>query len=157
ENGHGWLGVRFQMAPLGQSSQVLVHVHLLDEEPAREQEALGVLGVNLIYGAFYHYATPSALIASLLDGLTRKRVEVDMIELSGPAFAGSDNRVLNLQLVEQGLTNATMLTADGEVVQPAEGLYQRPILVERGSFRPVTKLTIALLESAREHFAHEPQ
>ena len=157
ENGHGWLGVRFQMAPLGQSSQVLVHVHLLDEEPAREQEALGALGVNLIYGAFYHHAMPSALIASLLDGLTRKRVEVDMIELSGPAFAGSDNRVLNLQLVEQGLTNATMLTADGEVVQPSEVLYKRPILVERGSFRPVTKLTIDLLESAREQFGREPQ
>ena len=156
ENGHGWLGVRFQTAPHGESSEVVIHVHLLDEEPAREQEALGILGVNLIFGAFYHHETPPELIATLLDGLTRDRVEMDMIKLSGPAFPGIDNRLMSLQLVEQGLTDATMLTADGEVVQPSEVLYQRPILVERGSFRPVTKLTLDLLESAREQFLDEP-
>src|SRR5207253_10841122 len=112
----------------------------------------GVLGVNLIFGAFYQHETPPELIASLLDGLTRDRLEVDMIKVCGPAFPGIDNR----QLVEQGLTDASMLTADGEVVQPSEVLYQRPILVERGSFRPVTKLTLDLLESAREQFLDEP-
>ncbi|HUE37868.1 MAG TPA: hypothetical protein VMR29_00080 [Candidatus Binatia bacterium] len=137
ENGDGWLGVRFQTAPRGESSEVIIHAHLLDEDPAREQEALGVLGVNLIFGAFYH-APPELLIASLLDGLTRDRVEVDMIKLSGPAFPGIDDRLMSLQLVEQGLTDATLLTADGEVVQRSEVLYRRPILVERGSFRPVT-------------------
>src|SRR6266404_2684242 len=133
ENGHGWLGVRFQTVPHGETSEAVIHVHLLDEEPAREQEALGILGVNLIFGAFYHHETPPELIASLLDGLTRDRVEMDMIKLCGPAFPGIDNRLMSLQLVEQGLTDATMLTADGEVVQPSEVLYQRPILVERGS------------------------
>ena len=108
ENGHGWLGVRFQTAPHGESSEVVIHVHLLDEDPAREQEALGVLGVNLIFGAFYQHETPPELIASLLDGLTRDRLEVDMIKVCGPAFPGIDNR----QLVEQGLTDASMLTAD---------------------------------------------
>src|SRR5438132_1342939 len=157
ENGHGWIGVRFQNAPHGESSEIVIHVHLLDQDPAREQEALGVLGVNLIFGAFYQHETPPELIASLLDGLTRDRLEVDMIKLCGPAFPGIDNRLMSLQLVEQGLTDASMLTADGEVVQPSEVLYQRPILVERGSFRPVTKLTLDLLESAREQFVHEPQ
>ena len=108
ENGHGWLGVRFQTAPHGESSEVVIHVHLLDEDPAREQEALGVLGVNLIFGAFYQHETPPELIVSLLDGLTRDRLEVDMIKVCGPAFPGIDNR----QLVEQGLTDASMLTAD---------------------------------------------
>ena len=157
ENGHGWLGVRFQTAPHGESSEIVIHVHLLDQDPAREQEALGVLGVNLIFGAFYQHETPPELIVSLLDGLTRDRLEVDMIKVCGPAFPGIDNRLMSLQLVEQGLTDASMLTADGEVVQPSEVLYQRPILVERGSFRPVTKLTLDLLESAREQFVHEPQ
>src|SRR2546429_6286881 len=137
ENGHGWLGVRFQTAPHGESSEIVIHVHLLDQDPTREQEALGVLGVNLLFGAFYQHETPPELIASLLDGLTRDRLEVDMIKLCGPAFPGIDNRLMSLQLVEQGLTDASMLTADGEVVQPSEVLYQRPILGERGSFRPV--------------------
>src|SRR5258705_9525126 len=109
ENGHGWLGVRFQTAPHGERSEIVIHAHLLDEDPAREQEALGVLGVNLTFGAFYHYERPAELIASLLDGLTRDRLEVDMIKLRGPAFPGIDNRLMSLQLVEQGLTDATML------------------------------------------------
>jgi len=89
ENGHGWLGVRFQTAPHGESSEIVIHVHLLDQDPAREQEALGVLGVNLIFGAFYQHETPPELIVSLLDGLTRDRLEVDMIKVYGPAFPGS--------------------------------------------------------------------
>jgi len=109
DNGHGWFGVRFQTAPHGESSEVVIHVHLLDEEPARVQEALGILGVNLIFGAFYHHETPPELIASLLDGLTRDRAEVDMIKVCGPAFPGIDNRLMSLQLVEQGLTDASML------------------------------------------------
>ncbi|HUE29236.1 MAG TPA: TonB-dependent receptor [Verrucomicrobiae bacterium] len=156
QEGHGWLGVRFQTVARGEPSSVVIHVRLLDREPPREQAALGALGVNLLYGAFYQYETPMALIASLLDGLTRDRVEVDMIELRGPAFAGADNRLMSLQLVEQGYTDAAMFTADGEVVQPSEVLHGRPILVERGSFRPVTKLTLDLLESAREQFLEEP-
>src|SRR5258705_9923862 len=98
ENGHGWLGVRFQTTPHGESSEVLIHVHLLDEDAAREQETLGVLGVNLIFGAFYHHETPPELIASLLDGLTRDRLEGDMIKLCGPAFPGIDNRLMSLPL-----------------------------------------------------------
>jgi hypothetical protein len=157
EDGHGWLGVRFQTVPRAEPSQVTIHVRLLDKEPPREQAALGVLGVNLLYGALYQHETPTALIASLLDGLTRDRVEVDMIELRGPAFAGVDNRLMSLQLVEQAFTDAAMFTADGEVVQPSDVLHQRPILVERGSFRPVTKLTLDLLDSAREQFLQEPE
>jgi hypothetical protein len=91
----------------------------------------------------------SALIDSLMDDLSRERIEVDMMKLAGPAFAGLDNRLLSLQLVERGLTDAAMFTASGEVVQPSEVLYKRPILVERGSFRPATNLTLDLLERAR--------
>ena len=154
--GRGWLGVRFQARPLEEPSQVIVHAHLSDSTAAREQEALGVLGVNLVHAAFFRRDDPATLIASLTDDLSRERVEVDMVKLSGPAFAGVDNRLMSLQLVEQGLTDAAMFTADGEVVQPSEVLYKRPVLVERGSFRPATKLTLDLLERAREQFLEEP-
>ena len=155
-NGRGWVGLRFQAQPREAPSQIIVHAHLADSTAAREQEALGLLGVNLIHGAFFRRADPAELIASLVEELPRERVEVDMIKLSGPAFPGVDNRLMSLQLVERGLTDAAMFTAHGEVVQPSEVLYKKPILVERGSFRPATKLTLDLLERALEQFRAEP-
>ena len=107
----------------------------------------GSSGVNLIYAALYLHGKTS-LVTSLLDNLTSARVEVDMIKFSGPGFAQVDNRLMALQLVQHGLTDAAMFTADGEVVQAAEVLYKKPILVERGSFRPVTHLTMDMLEAA---------
>jgi len=156
EDGHGWVGVRFQTRPHEAPSDVIVHVNLKDTTATRQQEALGVLGVNLIHGAYFRHGDPAALIGSLMDELSRERVDVDMIKLAGPAFGGVDNRLMSLQLVEQGLTDAAMFTAAGEVVQPSEVLYKKPILVERGSFRPVTKLTLDLLEGARAQFLEEP-
>jgi hypothetical protein len=155
-SGRGWAGVRFQARPGDQPSDVIVHVHLLDSATVGQQEALGILGVNLIHAAFTHHATPPALVGALMDGLSRARVDIDMIKLSGPAFAAVDNRLLSLQLVEQNLTDAAMFTAGGEVVQPAEVLYKRPVLVERGGFRPVTLVTLDVLERARDRFLKEP-
>src|SRR2546426_522967 len=153
ENGRGWLGVRFQAHPREEPSEVIIHAYLLDRESAHEQEALGAVGVNLIYGAFFIYDAPERLIASLLDELSRERVEIDMVKFSGPAFAGVDNRLMSLQLVELDLTDAAMFTALGEVVQPSEVLYKKAILVERGSFRPATNLTLDLPQRARELFS----
>jgi hypothetical protein len=154
--GHGWVGVRFQARPREEPSEVIIHAHLCDSTAARQQEALGVLGVNLIYGAFYRRTDPAELIGSLLDELSRERIDLDMIKLSGPAFPGVDNRLMSLQLVERGLTDAAMFTANGEVVQPSDVLHKKPVLVKRGSFRPATKLTLDLLERAREQFLQEP-
>lgn len=155
DNGRGWLGVRFQAQPREEPSEVVIHAHLLDREPAHEQEALGAIGVNLIYGAFYMRDALERLIASLLDELSRDRVEIDMVKFSGPAFAGVDNRLMSLQLVERGLTDAAMFTALGEVVQPSEVLYKKAILVEPGSFRPATNLTLDLLQRAMELFSSD--
>ena len=146
--GHSWLGVRFQAEPRGEPSEIILHVELLDPVTVEQQEALGLAGVNLIYGAFYYADDPTHLIASLMDDLSRRRIEVDMIKFSGPAFAQVDNRLMSLQLVEQGLTDAAMFTANGEVVQPAEVLYKRPVVIERGSFRPVTNVTLEMLDRA---------
>jgi hypothetical protein len=156
DHGRGWIGVRFQAEPGAEPSQIMLHAHLLDATADREQEALGILGVNLLYGAFFVHNDPLGLIATLMDELSRERVEIDMIKFSGPAFSGVDNRLMSLQLVKQGSTDAAMFTADGEVVQPSEVLYKKPILVERGHFRPVTNLTLDILRRAREAFLSEP-
>jgi hypothetical protein len=156
EDGHGWMGIRFQCESKTEPSEIIIHVRMLDKENVREQEALGVVGVNLIYGAFYHYTQPEALIGSLMDNLSRERIEVDMIKFSGPNFAKVDNRLMALQLVQQGLTDAAMFTSDGEVVQPSDVLYKKTVLVERGSFRPVTNTTLDMLERAQEQFTTEP-
>ncbi len=148
---HGWLGVRFQTETRGEPSQIIVHVRMLDESNVDQQEALGITGVNLLYGAFYH-SQPQKLIASLQENLAPDRIEVDMIKLSGPAYKNVDNRLMSLQLVSQGLTNAVMFLPDGESVQPADVLYKKAILVERGSFRPVTYATNDMLNGARRAF-----
>ncbi|MBX3376814.1 MAG: hypothetical protein KF678_07405 [Phycisphaeraceae bacterium] len=156
EHGRGWIGVRFQTDPNAEPSQITLHAHLLDGSAEREQEALGILGVNLLHGAFFLHHTPLDLIVTLMDELSRERVEIDMIKFSGPAFARIDNRLMSLELVKLGYTDAAMFTAQGEVVQPSEVLHKKPILVERGHFRPVTNLTLDILQRAREAFLTEP-
>ena len=151
---HGWLGVRFQPVPRTEPSQIIIHVRMLDESNVDQQEALGVVGVNLLYGAFY-CSEPERLISSLQENLTPGKIQVDLIKFSGPAFANIDNRLMSLQLVSQGLTDAVMFTADGEMVQPSEILHKKAILIERGSFRPVTYATNDMLEGARRQFLKE--
>jgi hypothetical protein len=148
---HGWLGVRFQSDPRGEPNQIIIHVRMLDEANVEQQEALGVIGVNLLYGAFYHHQ-PETLISSLEENLAPGRLEVDMIKFSGPAFQRVDNRLMSLQLVSQGLTNAVMFTAEGDTVQPAEVFHKKAILIERGSFRPVTHATNDIVDGARRVF-----
>jgi hypothetical protein len=148
---HGWLGVRFQTQPRSEPSQIIVHVRMLDEGNADQQEALGVVGVNLLYGAFFQ-SQPERLISSLQENLAPERMQIDLIIFSGPAFPEVDNRLMNLQLVSQGLTDAVMFRADGEMVQASEILHKKAILIERGSFRPVTYATNDMLEGARRQF-----
>ncbi len=155
EEGQGWLGIRFQAVPRGAPSQIDIHVHLRGKNSLQDQETLGLLGVNLIYGAMYHHADPLLLIETLLDGLFPEQVEIDMIDFSGPAFAGVDNRLMALQLVQKGLAPSAMFTADGHVVHPAEALYKKAVLIERSRFRPPTHLNINMLECARAQFIAE--
>jgi hypothetical protein len=153
---HGWLGIRFQAHPRDADSQVVIHVNMLDKEKEAQQEALGIVGVNLVYGACFLDHEPEALVESLLDGLTTDRIEIDMVEMSGIEFRHVDNRVMSLKLVQLGLTGAAMFAADGTVLQPSEVLYKKPVLVERGSFRPVTHVHVDMLECALRRFASEP-
>jgi hypothetical protein len=154
---HGWMGVKYQAHPRDNDSQVVIHVRMLDHENTLQQEALGIVGVNLLYAAFFLHHKPQWMIESLLDSLTTERVEIDMVEFSGIEFRHVDNRVMSLKLVQLGLTGAAMFGPSGEVLQPSEVLRKRPMLVERGSFRPVTKVNINMINSARERFAAEPE
>lgn len=149
---HGWMGIKFQLQPQAAPSEIIIHVNMLDKENLQQQEALGTVGVNLTYGAFYLHSEPEKLIASLLDGLSTLRIEVDMIKFLGPYFSNVDNRLMALQLVEKGLSNAALIGANGDVLQPSEVLHKKPILIERGSFRPVTFVNLDMLDGARQHF-----
>ena len=154
---HGWLGVRFQTDPGSEPSDVLLHVRMWDKENVLQQQALGIIGVNLIYGAFYYHSDPKKLIESLIDNLSSDRIEVDMLKFTGPAFHNVDNRLMSLCLVQYGLTNAVMFGPSGDVLQPSEVLYKKAILVERGSFRPVTHVNVDMLTCATSQFVQETQ
>ncbi len=155
-DGHGWMGIRFQSSPKTEPSEIIIHVRMWDKDNLLQQQALGIVGVNLIYGAFHYRDNPRKLVESLADNLGNERIEVDMLRMSGPAFAHVDNRLMALHLVRVGLTNAIMFGATGEVLQPSEVLYRKPILVERGSFRPVTHVNVDMLNCACAQFMQEP-
>jgi hypothetical protein len=152
---HGWMGIKFQTRPGGANQQIVIHVRMLDLENAAQQEALGIVGVNLIHGACFLHGEPERLLESLLDGLSTKRIEIDLIDFSGDEFERVDNRVMSLRLVQLGLTGAAMFSAAGKVLQPSEVLYKKPVLVERGRFRPVTYVNLDLAAAALRAFEAE--
>lgn len=155
ENYHGWMGIRFQHEPGAEPSQILLHVSLLDRETVLQQEATGIFGVNLIHSALYE-SEPIEMLKQLLDDLSSDRIEVDMIEFTGPGYERVDNRLMSLELVHCGLSSAAMFTPKGKVVQPAEAFHKRSILLLRGSYRPVTNVTVDMLNGARAQFEKEP-
>jgi len=155
-DGHGWLGIRFQHEVGAEPSEIIIHVRMWDKENILQQQTLGIVGTNLIYGAFNYVADPAQLIQSLVDNIGTDRVEIDMLRVSGPAFGAVDNRLLSLRLVQFGLTNAVMFAPDGEVLQPSEVLHHKTVLVERGSFRPITHVNVDMLTCATAQFMQEP-
>jgi len=153
--GHGWLGIRFQTQPNETASQIDLHVALKGKSGVQDQETIGILGVNLIYGAYHHREDPLTLLTSLMDGLSTDQLELDMIDFTGPAFEQVDNRLMALRLVQHGLTQAAMFTPDGKLVQPSDALYKKSVLIERSRFRPPTKLNMDMLDRACQKFRRE--
>ncbi len=151
---HGWLGVRLQLKPNTPPCEIVLHLRLLDETSQDQMDALGKVGVNLIHAAFYYRECLQSFVESLADGLVAGRVEVDMLRFSGDGFRYVDNRLCALQLVQSGLTDAAMFNKNGEVLQAADALYKRPILLLRGSFKPVLKLHLDMLGQSREVFSN---
>ena len=153
---HGWMGLKFQAHPRDDPSQVILHVRMLDVEASLQQEAIGVVGINLLHGAFFQHHEPESLVESLLDRLTTGRIEIDMIEFRGIEFRRVDNRLMALKLVQLGLSGVAMFGPDRAVLQPSEALRKKAVLVERGSFRPTTVVNIDMLESALAKFQSDP-
>src|ERR1700681_127255 len=150
------MGVRFQSEPNTPPSVIILHVRMWDKENVLQQQALGIVGVNLVFGAFYYLNDQNQFIRSLADNLTVDRIEVDIINCSGPLFSNLDNRLMSLKLVEHGLTNAVMFSPKEEALQPSEVLYKKAILVERGSFRPVTLVNADMMACSLAQFLEEP-
>jgi len=153
---HGWMGIKFQSRVNDQPSQIIMHVRMLDEEASAQQEALGIVGVNLCYGAFFLSHVAEELVESLLHNLTTRRIEIDMLEFSGIEFRNVDNRIMALKLVQLGLSGAAMFGPNREVLQPSDALHGTAVLVERGSFRPVTHVNIDMLQCALAKFKEDP-
>ena len=154
--GHGWMGIRYQLDPNTSPNDLILHFNLKDNDSGLQQEAIGLLGLNVIY-ACYNYYDPIEMVLSLYDNLTRDRIEIDMINLDGPDFEDVDNRLLSLQLVKNGMTDAVMFGPDGHNLHPSEVLYKKNILALRGSFRPVTKVNLDMLENGFKKFLEEPK
>ena len=154
--GHGWMGIRYQLNAETAPNDLTLHFNLRDNDTMMQQEAIGLLGLNVIY-ACYHYYDPIEMILSLYDNLDKDRLEIDMIDLNGPDFKDVDNRLLSLQLVKYGMTDAVMFGPDGKNLHPSEVLYKKNILALRGSFRPVTKVNLDMLEKGNERFINEPR
>lgn len=152
---HGWIGVRFQLKPQTEPVEIVLHLRLLDETNSEQMEVLGKVGVNLIYAAFYHRDSLEDFVGSLADNLTPGTMEIDMLRFSGTGFRYVDNRLCALQLVQNGLTDAAMFDKNGEVVQAADALHRRPILLLRGSFNPVLKLHLDMVSQGRAVFESE--
>lgn len=153
--GHGWIGLRFQLKPQTEPNDCIIHVKLYDNDPLQQQYALGTVGVNMLYSCML-ISDPEEMMLSLMDGLTSRRVEIDMFQLTGPDFAHVDNRLMALKLVKNGLTKAAMFGPDGKVMQPSDELYKKNVLVLRGRFRPVTHVNVDMMLTARRHFKKEP-
>jgi len=150
---HGWIGIRLQLHPGAPPSDVVMHVRMLDDTNAQQSEALGVLGVNLIHGAFFHHDHPEWVVEGLGDGLTPERIEVDLIHFSGPYFEEVENRLMNLHLIRSWLTRAVVFNPDGEVVVPGERFYRKPVMVMRGSFKPVTCVNVDMMAAGLKQFS----
>jgi hypothetical protein len=153
---HGWMGIKFQSRIHDAPSQIVMHVRMLDAEASLQQEALGIVGVNLCYGAFFLNHVPEELVESLLDKLTTGRIEIDLLEFRGIEFRNVDNRIMALKLVQIGLSGAAMFGADREVLQPSDALHNKAVLVERGSFRPTTHVNLDMLKCALAKFKEDP-
>ncbi len=146
--GHGWVGIRYQIEPDQDYNEIILHLRFKENDARLQQETLGILGTNLIYGAFYKYNVPKKLLRYLYDHLDQDQIEIDTINFSGPVFKDVDNRLMSLQLVKNGMTDAVMFAPDGNNVLPARVLYKKNILALRGSFRPVTKVNIDMFEKS---------
>lgn len=156
KEGHGWLGVRFQLTPKGKANEVILHVRMLDNDILQQQNTLGILGTNLIYACFHYYQYPNSFLKSLLDSLDPDQLEITMIRMCGPELDYVDNRLLGVQLVKNGMARAILFDSKGQLQQPADMLYKKNLMLFRGSFRPITYVGLDMIKSSYAMFKKDP-
>ncbi|MES2796636.1 MAG: TonB-dependent receptor [Bacteroidota bacterium] len=153
---HGWMGLRFQLKPNSEPNDMIIHVRMKDTDNVLQQQALGIIGVNLIYACYFYNDSPETMLLSLMDDLTTDRIEIDTIRFEGPDFKDIDNRLMSLYLVKHSFTNAALFGADGKVMQPAEAFYKKHIVAVRGRFRPLTTANLDMINKGKKQFENEP-
>ena len=154
---HGWMGVRFQDGENEEFNEVVIHIRMLDNDNPTQQQAIGMLGINLIYGCYFHSNEPKTLITSLMDNFAPGRIQIDMVRFTGPVFKNVDNRLMSLFLVKSNYADAVMFTPEGTSIHPTELLYKKDILALRGRFRPVTHVHMDMLENSKKMFEKDPK
>ncbi|MDB5116192.1 MAG: TonB-dependent receptor [Mucilaginibacter sp.] len=154
-DGHGWMGVRFQLEPNAMYNDVVLHVKLLDNDNNLQQQAAGILGVNLLYACFNYNEVPPVFLLSLMDNLSRDRIQIDMVRFEGPGFTKVDNRLMSLHLVKYGFSDAALFGPDGKNMQPSEVLYKKHAVVIRGRFRPIINVHLDMLNTGVKQFMQE--
>lgn len=152
---HGWLGLRFQLSPRSPYNDVVIHIRMHDNDNVQQQQALGIIGVNLMYGCFYYFDQPETLLRSLMDDIPDRRIEIDMVRFTGPDFHAVDNRLMSLYLVKHGYTDAALFGPDGQNLQPADVFYKKNIAVVRGRFRPYALVHQDMLDNGVAQFRED--
>ncbi len=152
---HGWMGLRFESEPGGPSSDILLHLELRDETATRQAQSLGVLGVNLLDAAYHHRQSASEFLTALYEGLSRENLELDVIELTGPAFSTVDPRLWCIRALRQELCHAVVFDQSGHPVEPSTLLRKRPLIVESGRFESIAPFQRALLSAAERQLSKE--
>jgi hypothetical protein len=149
---HGWMGVRFQSKPKGEANDIIIHVRLLDKYRLQQQETLGVLGVNLVYTAFTWMKNPLGILDSLVENIKEGQVAIDLIKCTGPEFKEVNNHLLNLELVRKGLADAILFGPNNDILTVGDELFQKPVIVQRGIYNPVTNTHIDVIEKGLKQF-----
>ncbi len=153
--GDGWMGIRFQLHPDVETNDLVLHVRMLDNDHRLQQQAIGILGVNLIHACFHYHEEPEVLLQALMDSL-HGRVMIDLIRLTGPDFENLDNRLVSLLSVKNGLTDVSIFGPDGRPVHASEFLYKKHLMVVRGSFRPPTLVNLDMIKAGYQQFREDP-
>lgn len=152
---HGWLGFRFQAEPGAEPNQILLHINLRDSTAQLQQQAIGTLGVNLIYAAHHQRSSPEVFLGGLFDDLSSERLEIDVLELTGPVFSGVDSRLWCLQLLRARMSHALVFDSKAQVVEPATPLHKRPLIVQRTLRGHPGPYAAEALEAARQKLLAE--
>ena len=149
---HGWIGIRFQHEVDGPVNDIVVHIRLLDSDSRLQTKVLGILGVNLIFAAYYYAEDPQTMIESLVDNLSIGSVEIDLVKVSGPVFEHANERLLNLYLIAKGFAKAAIFRPDAHAAQIKDYLYKKNIIILRTKYRQKSNPNFDLFNLAVEQF-----